>query len=172
LNSEGHESACTNDRWEPGPPTFGLGKNPKVDWFFNKPTKWQEEYSELRATLLSCGLMEELKWGCPCYTLNKKNMVLIHGFKDYCALLFPKGALLNDRHGILIQQTPNVQAARQVRFTGMKEIMRLRPALLGYVNEAMELERAGAKVVLTRTTEFDMPEEFAAKLKAPRFSSA
>ena len=99
--------------------------NPKVDWFFNKATKWQEEYDRLRMIVLGCGLAEELKWGCPCYTLEKSNIVLIHGFKEYCALLFMKGALLKDAKGILIQQTENVQSARQIRFTNVDEIVKM-----------------------------------------------
>src|SRR5262245_13510255 len=106
--------------------------NPKVDWFFNKDTAWQAEYARLREIVLDCGLTEELKWGQPCYTLRKKNVVLIHGFNDYCALLFPKGALLRDDHGILVQQTENVQAARQIRFTGLKEIVKLAPVVRSY----------------------------------------
>ncbi len=97
--------------------------NPKVDWFFSKDTKWQKEYEKLRTIILDCGLTEELKWGVPCYTFQKRNIVLIHGFKEYCALLFFKGALLNDAKGILIQQTENVQAARQIRFSNLKEIV-------------------------------------------------
>lgn len=102
--------------------------NSKVDWFFTKASKWQEEYKQLRAIILDCGLTEELKWGCPCYTLQKSNVVLIHGFKDYCALLFMQGALLKDAKEILIQQTENVQAARQIRFTSVKEIVKMKPS--------------------------------------------
>ena len=134
--------------------------NPKVDWFFTKATQWQEEYEALRTIVLDCGLTEELKWGCPCYTFQKNNIVLIHGFKEYCALLFHKGALLNDTNGILIQQTENVQAARQIRFTSIKEIMDLENALKVYIYEAIEVEKAGLKVTLKKTTEFKMPEEF------------
>src|ERR1700743_1421820 len=97
--------------------------NAKVDFFFNKDSKWQEEYERLRTIALSSGLTEKLKWGCPCYTLNNQNVVLIHGFKDYCALLFMKGALLNDTHGKLIQQTKDVQSARQIRFRNLEEII-------------------------------------------------
>lgn len=136
------------------------GTNPKVDFYFIKAKKWQEEYSLLRSLALECGLIEELKWGCPCYTLNKANIVLIHGFKDYCALLFFKGALLNDAKGILIQQTENVQAARQMRFTGAKEIVKMKALIKTYVYEAIEVEKAGLKVELKKTTEFKMPEEF------------
>jgi uncharacterized protein YdeI (YjbR/CyaY-like superfamily) len=139
--------------------------NPKVDWFFNKATQWQEEYAKLREIALDCGLNEELKWGHPCYTQKGKNIVLIHGFNDYCAYLFHKGALLRDDHGILIQQTQNVQSARQIRFTGLKEIKKLEPVLKSYIQQAMEVERAGLKVPLKKTTEFDMPEEFRQKLK-------
>jgi uncharacterized protein YdeI (YjbR/CyaY-like superfamily) len=138
--------------------------NPKVDWFFNKPTKWQEEYNKLRGIALDCGLTEELKWGNPCYTLGDKNIVLIHGFKEYCAYLFFKGALLKDGHGILIQQTPNVQVPRQIRFTTTKEIGKLATILKAYIKEAIEVERAGVKVVLKKTSEYKIPEEFQNKL--------
>ncbi|HBB94144.1 MAG TPA: hypothetical protein DC054_02025, partial [Blastocatellia bacterium] len=114
--------------------------NPKVDWFFTKATAWQEEFEKLRNVVLDCGLTEELKWGCPCYTFEKRNIVLIHGFKEYCALLFFKGALLNDANGILIQQTKNVQAARQIRFTNVREIVKLKPILKAYIYEAIEVE--------------------------------
>ncbi len=134
--------------------------NPKVDWFFNKATKWQEEYDRLRMIVLDCGLTEELKWGYPCYTFEKSNIVLIHGFKEYCALLFIKGALLKDPKGILIQQTENVQAARQIRFTNVEEIVKMEPILKAYINEAIKVEKAGLKVPLKKTTEFTMPEEF------------
>ena len=122
--------------------------NPKVDWFFAKATKWQNEYSALRTIILDCGLTEELKWGCPCYTFQKKNIVLIHGFKEYCAVLFFKGALLKDVKHILIQQTPNVQVPRQVRFTNVQEIMKMKTILKAYIKEAIEVEKAGLKVNL------------------------
>ncbi|HLG40406.1 MAG TPA: YdeI family protein [Chitinophagaceae bacterium] len=142
--------------------------NPKVDWFFAKDTKWQKEYEKLRTIILDCGLTEELKWGCPCYTFQKRNIVLIHGFKEYCALLFFKGALLNDTNGVLIQQTENVQAARQIRFTpadgGIREIVRMERTLKAYIYEAMEVERAGLKVKLKKTSDFKIPEEFQKKL--------
>lgn len=138
--------------------------NPKVDWFFNKATKWQKEYEKLRMIILDCGLNEELKWGCPCYTFENSNIVLIHGFKEYCALLFFKGALLNDANGMLIQQTKNVQSARQIRFTNLKEIMKLEKILKAYIYEAIEVERAGLKVKLKETKEFEIPEEFQNKL--------
>lgn len=139
--------------------------NPKVDFFFTKATKWGDEYHKLRMIVLDCGLTEELKWGVPCYTFEKKNVVLIHGFKEYCALLFMKGALLTDKKGILIQQTENVQSARQIRFTTAKEIVKLEPALKAYIKEAIELEKAGKKVELKKTTDFPVPEEFQAILK-------
>lgn len=138
--------------------------NPKVDWFFNKATKWQNEYEKLRMIVLGCGLTEELKWGCPCYTFQKSNIVLIHGFKEYCALLFFKGALLNDAKGILIQQTKNVQAARQIRFTNVQEIVKLKPVVKAYIYEAIEAEKAGLKVKLKKTQDYTIPEEFQNKL--------
>jgi len=138
--------------------------NPKVDWFFTKDTQWQKEYEKLRTIILNCGLMEELKWGCPCYTFENTNIVLIHGFKEYCALLFFKGALLNDPNGILIQQTKNVQSARQIRFTNAKEIVKMEKILKAYVYEAIEVERAGLKVKLKKTSEFKTPEEFQKRL--------
>ena len=135
-------------------------KNPEVDWFFNKASKWQKEYSEVRKIVLECGLTEELKWGCPCYTFRKSNIVLIHGFKDYCALLFMQGALLKDSKGILIQQTKNVQAARQIRFTGIQEIVKIRSTLIAYVKEAIKLGKAGLKLQLKKTAEYNIPQEF------------
>ena len=138
--------------------------NPKVDFFFNKAKKWQEEFEKLRMIILDCGLTEELKWGVPCYTFEKGNIVLIHGFKEYCALLFFKGALLKDARGILIQQTENVQAARQIRFTNVREIVKMKPILKAYIHEAIEVEKAGLKVNLKKTTDFKIPEEFQNKL--------
>jgi len=138
--------------------------NPKVDWYFSEDTKWQKEYVALRRIVLDCGLTEELKWGHPCYTFRRKNIVLIHGFKEYCALLFFKGALLKDDHGILIQQTKNVQAARQIRFTGIREIVGLEHALKAYVHQAIEVDKAGLKVPLKKTSDFTVPEEFQKKL--------
>lgn len=140
--------------------------NPKVDFFFNKAKQWQEEYTRLREILLETGLVEELKWGCPCYTLDGKNVVLIHGFKEYCALLFHKGVLMQDPEGILIIQTENVQSARQVRFTSLRQIEEQAATLRSYVFEAMEVERAGLKVPFKKTTEFNMPEEFQRRLDA------
>jgi uncharacterized protein YdeI (YjbR/CyaY-like superfamily) len=138
--------------------------NPKVDGFLRKTKKWREEFETLRRTALDCQLTEELKWGCPCYTFQKKNIVLIHGFKEYCAFLFFKGALLKDADGILIQQTENVQAGRQIRFTGVREIVQMGPILKAYIHEAIEVEKAGLKVDLKKTTEFKIPEEFQKKL--------
>lgn len=146
--------------------------NPRVDFFF-KSVKWHDEYEQLRMIALDCGLKEELKWGCPCYSLDKKNIVLIHGFKDYCAVLFFKGALLKDPKGILIQQTKNVQSARQVRFTSVKEIIRLGPTLKKYLKEAIDVEKAGLKVTLKKTTDYAVPEEFQVKLaKMPALKKA
>jgi uncharacterized protein YdeI (YjbR/CyaY-like superfamily) len=138
--------------------------NPKVDWYFTKNKKWQDEIEALRAIALSCGLTEELKWGCPCYTLNDSNIVLIHVFKEYCAFLFFKGSLLKDPSGILIQQTENVQVARQIRFTSVKEIEKMKKILKAYINEAIEVEKAGLKAPLKKTKEFTIAEEFQNKL--------
>ena len=138
--------------------------NPKVDAYLSKAKKWQEELEKLRTIILDCQLTEELKWGRPCYTFQKSNIVLIHGFKEYCALLFFKGALLNDANGILIQQTKNVQAARQIRFTNVREIVEMETILKAYIHEAIEVEKAGLKVNLKKTTEFIIPEEFQKKL--------
>ena len=147
--------------------------NPKVDWFFDKYTQWQKEYERLRMIVLECGLTEELKWGCPCYTLGKSNIVLIHGFKEYCALLFFKGVLLNDPNGLLIQQTKNVQSARQMRFTNAKEIAKLGKNIKAYIYEAIEVEKAGLKVKLKKTTEYEMSEEFQTQLnKKPALKKA
>ena len=140
------------------------GMNPKVDFYFNKAKKWQEELEQLRTIVLNCGLTEELKWGCPCYTFQKRNIVLIHVFKEYCALLFFKGALLKDAEGILIQQTKNVQAARQIRFTSVRQIVKMKPILKAYIYEAIEVEKAGLKVKFKKTREFKSPEEFQNKL--------
>jgi uncharacterized protein YdeI (YjbR/CyaY-like superfamily) len=138
--------------------------NPKVDKYLNKAKKWQKEFEKLRTIVLDCGLTEELKWGVPCYTYQKSNVVLIHGFKEYCALLFFKGALLKDARGILIQQTENVQAARQIRFTNIREIIEMEPILKAYIYEAIEVEKAGLKVKMKKTSEFKIPEEFQNKL--------
>ena len=138
--------------------------NPKVDFYFNKAKNWQQELEQLRIIALDCDLTEELKWGCPCYTFQQGNIVLIHEFKEYCAFLFFKGALLNDADGILIQQTENVQAARQIRFTNVREIVEMAPILKTYIYEAIEVEKAGLKVNLKKTEEFTTPTEFQDKL--------
>jgi uncharacterized protein YdeI (YjbR/CyaY-like superfamily) len=138
--------------------------NPKVDFYFTKTKKWPEELAKLRTIVLACHLTEELKWGVPCYTFQKTNIVLIHVFKEYCALLFFKGALLNDPGGILIQQTKNVQAARQIRFTNAREIVEQETIVKSYIHEAIQVEKAGLKVSLKKTAEFMMPEELQNKL--------
>src|SRR5262245_27795183 len=147
--------------------------NPKVDWFFDKETQWQKEYEKLRTIILDCGLTEELKWGCPCYQFEDRNIVLIHGFKEYCAILLFKGALLSDTEGILIQQTENVQSARQIRFTNVKEIVKMKRILKANIYEANEVERAGLKVSYKKTKDFKVPEEFQSKLdKMPALKTA
>ena len=138
--------------------------NPKVDFYFSKAKKWQEEIEHLRMIVLDCDLNEDLKWGVPCYLFEKNNIVLIHVFKEYCALLFFKGVLLNDNNKILVQQTKNVQSARQIRFTNIKEIMKLENILKTYIYEAIEVEKAGLKVDLIKNTELIFPEEFQQKL--------
>ncbi len=138
--------------------------NPKVDFYFQKSEKWQAELVQLRAIVLDCGLTEELKWGCPCYTFQNGNVLIIHEFKEYCAILFVKGALLLDTNGLLIQQTENVQAARQIRFTNVKDITVNAAILKTYVFEAIEVEKAGLKVELKKPTEFKIAEEFKSKL--------
>jgi uncharacterized protein YdeI (YjbR/CyaY-like superfamily) len=138
--------------------------NPKVDAFMDRAEQWQEEFEKLREIVLACGLTEELKWGQPCYMFDKKNVVLMHGFKDYCALLFHKGALLSDPEGILIQQTENVQSARQIRFRDIREIYDLERVIKSYLREAIEVEKAGLKVRFKEAKEFKMPEEFRRKL--------
>lgn len=138
--------------------------NPEVDFYFTKTKQWKEEYGKLRSLLLDWGLTEELKWGTPCYTFMGNNIVLIHGFKEYCALLFFKGALLKDTEGILIQQTENVQSQRQVRFTNLQQIEEQAAVLKAYVYEAIEVENAGLKVEFKKTTEFAVVEEFQTKL--------
>jgi uncharacterized protein YdeI (YjbR/CyaY-like superfamily) len=138
--------------------------NPKVEGFFRKAKQWRDEFEKLRAIILGCDLNEELKWGQPCYTFEGKNVVLIHGFKEYCALLVFKGVLLRDPDGILIQQTENVQSARQIRFTKVREIVRLKTVLNAYIHEAIEVERAGLKVKLKKTSDFTIPDEFQDKL--------
>ena len=127
--------------------------NPKVDWFFNKDLPWKEAFAELREIALDSGLTEELKWGHPCYTLNGKNVFLIHGFKDYCAVLFHKGVLLKDDHHILVQQTKDVQSGRQVRFKNVKEITKLAPVLRNYIQQAIEVEKSGKQVPMKRAAQ-------------------
>ncbi|MGG4443102.1 YdeI/OmpD-associated family protein [Brevibacillus fortis] len=138
--------------------------NPKVDEFLSKAKKWKAEFEKLRNIVLECELTEEFKWMHPCYTSEKKNIVLIHGFKEYCALLFQKGALLKDPHGILIQQTENVQAARQIRFTNVEEIMEMESILKAYIQEAIEVEKAGLEVSLKKHEEYIIPEELQKKM--------
>ncbi|NLU95462.1 YdeI/OmpD-associated family protein [Chitinophaga sp. Ak27] len=138
--------------------------NNKVDAFIGRAEKWQEEFDKLRNIILESQLTESLKWGVPCYSLHDKNIILMHGFKDYCAVLFFKGALINDVHGVLIQQTDNVQAARQMRFTSMKDINKMKNILVNYIHEAIELEQSGAKVQYKKATEYPVPEEFQQKL--------
>ncbi len=142
------------------------GLNPKVDFFFTKAKEWKEEFKKLRTIVLDCQLTEELKWGQACYAFQERNIVLMHGFKEYCALLFFKGALLKDADGILVQQTKNVQAARQIRFTNVREIVQMEPILKAYIEEAIEVEKAGLKVKLKKTSEFAVPEEFQVRLDA------
>ncbi|MEC1431117.1 YdeI family protein [Bacillus subtilis] len=137
--------------------------NPKVDEFLSKAKKWKEEFEKLRTIILDCELTEDFKWMHPCYTYNNKNVVLIHGFKEYCALLFHKGALLQDTDGILIQQTENVQAARQIRFTNVQEINELENNLKAYIHEAIEVEKAGLKVEVNKNIELNIPEELQKK---------
>lgn len=147
--------------------------NPKADFYFAKSDKWGKEMEQMRTIALSCGLTEEVKWGCPCYTDNGSNVVLIHEFKEYCAYLFFKGSLLVDPEGILIQQTENVQGARQVRFTSLSEVKKLAPVVKRYIYEAIEVERAGMKVPLKKTKDFKVPEEFQKKLdKQPALKKA
>jgi uncharacterized protein YdeI (YjbR/CyaY-like superfamily) len=142
--------------------------NPKVDGFFRKAKKWQKEMEKLRTIILECPLTEELKWGKPCYTFQDRNVVIIHGFKEYCALLFTKGVLLKDPKGILIQQTENMQAARQLRFTNVREIVQMKPVLKAYINEAVSVEKAGLEVTYKKTSEFKVPEEFQNRLDENR----
>ena len=138
--------------------------NPKVDAFLKRQDKWRAEFVKLRKILLASGLTEELKWGQPCYALDGKNVALIHGFKEYCAILFPKGALLKDPKGVLIQQTKNVQAARQIRFASVQQVTKLEKTVKAYLREAIAIERAGLKVQFKKTEDLQVPEEFASKL--------
>jgi uncharacterized protein YdeI (YjbR/CyaY-like superfamily) len=138
--------------------------NPKVDAYLSKAKKWREEFEKLRMIVLDCGLTEELKWGKPCYTFQKRNVVIIQGFKEYCALMFFKGALLNDVKGILIKPGENTQAGRQIRFDSAQEVVEMESVLKGFIYEAIEAEKAGMKVNFKKTTEFIIPEEFQHKL--------
>lgn len=147
--------------------------NRKVDGFLKKAKTWKEEYEQLRNIVLDCELTEEFKWMHPCYTFEDKNIVLIHGFKNYCALLFHKGSLLKDTHGILVQQTENVQAARQIRFTSVQEIVELEPILKDYIHEAIEVEKAGLTVDFQKNTELTIPEELQHKFdEIPQLKTA
>lgn len=147
--------------------------NPKVDDFISNVKKWQEELSLLRSIILDCGLTEDFKWMHPCYTYNKSNIVLIHGFKNYCAILFYKGALLNDAENILVQQTENVQSGRQIRFTSTQEIIDLKATIKAYIFEAIEVEKAGLKVVAKKTEDYNVPEELTQKFNEnPEFKKA
>jgi uncharacterized protein YdeI (YjbR/CyaY-like superfamily) len=147
--------------------------NPKVDAFLEKASRWSGELDQLRAIVLDCELTEELKWGVPCYTYQDRNVVLIHGFKEYCALLFFNGALMKDPKGILIQQTANVQAGRQIRFTSLQEIVKQKATLKSYVRDAIAVEKSGVKLAYKKTEEFSVPEEFQSKLdKLPKLKSA
>lgn len=138
--------------------------NPNVDFYFEKEEQWQRELGGLRSIILDCGLAEELKWGVPCYTWNGANVLLIHAFREYCAILFHKGALLQDVEGVLVQQTKNVQAGRQIRFRSLQDVVDMEPVIRSYIHEAVEVERAGLKVEFRKTDEFDVPEEFQKRL--------
>jgi uncharacterized protein YdeI (YjbR/CyaY-like superfamily) len=147
--------------------------NPKVDGFLRKAKKWRDEFEKLNKVCLDCRLTEELKWGKPCYSYQDSNIVLIHGFKEYCALLFMKGALLKDPQGILIQQTENVQAARQIRFTNVREIVKMERVLKAYIKEAIAVKKAGLEVSYKKTSEFVIPEEFQNRLdESPALKTA
>jgi len=163
----GHHKRITIDPMAPS------RLNPQVDEYLKKLTKWQEESKKLRKIVLDCGLTEESKWGKPCYTFQNSNVVILHGFKEYCALLFCKGALLKDAHHILIQQTENVQAARQIRFTSLQEIIEMEPTVKAYIHEAVEVEKAGLEVDYKKTSEFPVAEELQNKLDTvPAFKRA
>jgi uncharacterized protein YdeI (YjbR/CyaY-like superfamily) len=139
--------------------------SPKVDSFLRRQKTWWKEFTKLREIIVACGLTEDLKWGQPCYSLDGKNVILMHGFKEYCAVLFPRGALLKDPKGVLIQQTKNVQAARQIRFTSLADVVKTRKTLEAYIREAIEVQKAGLKVPFKRTQDFEMPEELESKLE-------
>ena len=139
--------------------------SPKVDAFLRRQKTWQKEFTKLREIIGACDLTEDLKWGQPCYSHDGKNVILMHGFKEYCAVLFPKGVLLKDPKGVLVQQTKNVQASRQIRFTSLADVVKTKKTLEAYIREAIEVEKAGLKVPLKRTKDFEMPEEFESKLE-------
>jgi len=139
--------------------------SPKVDAFLRRQKTWRKEFTKLREIIVACDLTEDLKWGQPCYSLDGKNVILMHGFKEYCAVLFPKGALLKDPKSVLVQQTKNVQAARQIRFRGLEDVLEREKTLEAYIREAIEVEKAGLKVPFKRTKDFEMPEELESKLE-------
>ena len=148
-------------------------RNPEVDAYLNSAKKWQKEMKRLRPIILDSGLTEELKWGHPCYTFQESNVVIIQGFKEYCALLFCKGALVKDPNEILIQQTENVQAARQIRFTNLREIVEMEPVLKAYIHEAIRVEKTGLEVKYKKTSEFSIPEELQKRFdESPAFKTA
>jgi uncharacterized protein YdeI (YjbR/CyaY-like superfamily) len=147
------------------PNRLGGAMNSRVDWYFGKNARWEKELRKLRTIALDCQLTEELKWGCPCYTLMGRNIALIHVFKQYCALLFFKGVLLKDRRSILVQQTKNVQAARQIRFTNLSEVVKIERDVKAYILEAIQVQKSGLQVKLKKTAEFELPDEFKDKLK-------
>jgi len=136
--------------------------NPKVDQFLNRITQWQDEISQLRRVMLNCQLTEELKWGQPCYTFEKSNIVILQNFKNYCAILFVKGVLLKDEKNVLVALTENTQSSRQIRFTNLQEILNLEPVIKAYVNQAIEIEKAGLKVEYKKTSAFNVPDELQA----------
>lgn len=140
--------------------------NPNVDFYFIKAKKWQKEIELLRSSILASGLTEELKWGVPCYTVNSHNVLLIHTFKDFCAVLFFKGVLMKDSKHILVQQTKNVQAGRQIRFTSITEITEMKSVLQSYIREAVAIEKAGLEVAFKKTEDYEMTEEFRKRLDA------
>ncbi len=154
---------CDFEKWKEGVSAMTNSASRKVDGFFKKEKKWKNEFEKLRQIVLSCGLTEDFKWMHPCYTLDGKNIVLIHGFKEYCALLFHKGVLLKDPNNILIQQTENTQSARQIRFTNVQEIIDMESILKNYIHNAVEVEKAGLEVEFKETSAYTVPEELQAK---------
>jgi uncharacterized protein YdeI (YjbR/CyaY-like superfamily) len=154
---------CDFEKWKEGVSAMTNSASRKVDGFLKKEKKWKNEFEKLRQIVLSCGLTEDFKWMHPCYTLDGKNIVLIHGFKEYCALLFHKGVLLKDPNNILIQQTENTQSARQIRFTNVQEIIDMESILKNYIHNAVEVEKAGLEVEFKETSAYTVPEELQAK---------